>query len=69
MYKQISDILNREQTRQDNTIELIASENYTSQAIMDLCGSIFTNKYADSESSNDSFSSQIPTGFDIKFFQ
>ena len=47
MYKQISDILNREQTRQDNTIELIASENYTSQAIMDLCGSIFTNKYAE----------------------
>ena len=47
MYKQISDILNREKTRQDNTIELIASENYTSQAIMDLCGSIFTNKYAE----------------------
>ena len=47
MYKQINDILDREQTRQDNTIELIASENYTSQAIMDLCGSIFTNKYAE----------------------
>lgn len=33
--------------RQKNTIELIASENYTSQAVMDLCGSILTNKYAE----------------------
>ena len=47
MNKQISDILNKEQDRQNNTIELIASENYTSQAVMDLCGSIFTNKYAE----------------------
>lgn len=33
--------------RQNNTIELIASENYTSQEVMDLCGSILTNKYAE----------------------
>lgn len=33
--------------RQNGTIELIASENYTSQAVMDLCGSILTNKYAE----------------------
>jgi glycine hydroxymethyltransferase len=33
--------------RQTSTIELIASENYTSQAVMDLCGSILTNKYAE----------------------
>ena len=33
--------------RQNQTIELIASENYTSQAVMDLCGSILTNKYAE----------------------
>lgn len=33
--------------RQGSTIELIASENYTSQAVMDLSGSIFTNKYAE----------------------
>lgn len=39
-------ILN-ESIRQQNTIELIASENYTSQAVMDLCGSILTNKYAE----------------------
>lgn len=36
-----------EDLRQNNTIELIASENYTSQAVMDLCGSILTNKYAE----------------------
>lgn len=36
-----------EHIRQQNTIELIASENYTSQAVMDLCGSILTNKYAE----------------------
>jgi glycine hydroxymethyltransferase len=39
--------LANEDLRQHNTIELIASENYTSQAVMDLCGSILTNKYAE----------------------
>lgn len=33
--------------RQHSTIELIASENYTSKEVMDLCGSILTNKYAE----------------------
>lgn len=36
-----------ENLRQQNTIELIASENYTSQEVMKLCGSILTNKYAE----------------------
>jgi glycine hydroxymethyltransferase len=36
-----------EAIRQGSTIELIASENYTSQEVMELCGSIFTNKYAE----------------------
>jgi glycine hydroxymethyltransferase len=36
-----------ESVRQTNTIELIASENYTSQEVMKLCGSILTNKYAE----------------------
>ena len=36
-----------EGVRQQNTIELIASENFTSQAVMDLCGSLLTNKYAE----------------------
>jgi glycine hydroxymethyltransferase len=39
--------LSNEDLRQHTTIELIASENYTSQAVMDLCGSILTNKYAE----------------------
>lgn len=47
MYKQITEILAKEQSRQDDTIELIASENYASEAVMALCGSIFTNKYAE----------------------
>jgi len=33
--------------RQDQRIELIASENFTSQAIMEATGSVFTNKYAE----------------------
>ena len=47
MHNQIKTILEKEQQRQDTTVELIASENYASQAVMDLCGSIFTNKYAE----------------------
>jgi glycine hydroxymethyltransferase len=43
----ILNILLKEQIRQNTTIELIASENFTSTAVMDLCGSIFTNKYAE----------------------
>lgn len=43
----IKKALINEQARQENTIELIASENYTSQAVMELCGSILTNKYAE----------------------
>ena len=43
----IQQALDREQHRQSTTIELIASENFTSQAVMDLCGSILTNKYAE----------------------
>jgi len=36
-----------ESIRQETTIELIASENYTSKEVMELCGSILTNKYAE----------------------
>lgn len=45
--KRIEQILDQEQARQQTTVELIASENFTSQVVMDLCGSIFTNKYAE----------------------
>ena len=40
-------ILDKEGQRQQNTIELIASENFASSEVMQLCGSIFTNKYAE----------------------
>ena len=40
-------IYNRELLRQENTIELIASENFASESVMKLCGSEFTNKYAE----------------------
>jgi len=43
----INEALAAEDLRQQTTIELIASENYTSLAVMDLCGSILTNKYAE----------------------
>ena len=44
---QIKNILLNEGIRQASTIELIASENFTSDAVMELCGSILTNKYAE----------------------
>ena len=47
MDKRITEILDKEKNRQSNTIELIASENFASKAVMELAGSIFTNKYAE----------------------
>ena len=47
MDKRISNILEHETSRQELTVELIASENFASQAVMDLAGSVFTNKYAE----------------------
>ena len=43
----INTMLLNEGIRQASTIELIASENFTSDAVMELCGSILTNKYAE----------------------
>jgi glycine hydroxymethyltransferase len=37
----------KEETRQEHHIELIASENYASKAVMSLQGSVLTNKYAE----------------------
>ena len=47
MDKRIVEILNNEKERQQNNIELIASENYVTDSVMQLQGSIFTNKYAE----------------------
>jgi len=41
------DLINREEQRQLNGIELIASENFTSPDVMEACGSVLTNKYAE----------------------
>ena len=43
----IKNALNKEIIRQNENIELIASENYVSKDILELQGSIFTNKYAE----------------------
>ena len=37
----------RELQRQHNNIELIASENFTSEAVLEAQGSVLTNKYAE----------------------
>lgn len=44
---EIAELIEKELHRQQNTIELIASENFTSQAVMSACGSVLTNKYAE----------------------
>ena len=43
----IFDIIERERQRQLNGIELIASENFVSQQVLDAMGSVLTNKYAE----------------------
>ena len=40
-------ILKSEERREQNTIELIASENFTSLPILEMAGSVMTNKYAE----------------------
>ena len=39
--------IEEELERQQSTIELIASENFTSEAVMAACGTVLTNKYAE----------------------
>ena len=47
MDKELKEALELERKRQENNIELIASENYVSRAVLELQGSILTNKYAE----------------------
>ena len=44
---EIARVIAKEYERQENTLELIASENIASQAVMDAQGSVLTNKYAE----------------------
>ena len=43
----VADAIAQEQRRQSSTIELIASENFTSAAVMEAAGTVLTNKYAE----------------------
>jgi glycine hydroxymethyltransferase len=44
---QIFDLVQKEKQRQHDTLELIASENHVSSAVLEAAGSILTNKYAE----------------------
>jgi len=45
--REIYDAIQKEKRRQNTQIELIASENFTSQAVREAMGSVLTNKYAE----------------------
>ncbi|SMC21265.1 glycine hydroxymethyltransferase [Clostridium acidisoli DSM 12555] len=45
--EKVYEIINEEHERQENNIELIASENFTSKSVMEAMGSYLTNKYAE----------------------
>ncbi len=47
MDKVLKDALEKETKRQENNIELIASENFASKSVLELQGSVLTNKYAE----------------------
>jgi glycine hydroxymethyltransferase len=44
---EIAEVLKNEAARQESTLEMIASENFVPQAILDCQGSVLTNKYAE----------------------
>src|SRR6266480_841799 len=44
---QIYDLIKQEERRQKDVLEMIPSENYTSQAVMEALGSVLTNKYSE----------------------
>jgi glycine hydroxymethyltransferase len=44
---EVAEAIRRELERQDEGLELIASENFVSMAILEAAGSVLTNKYAE----------------------
>src|ERR1700729_39673 len=44
---QIAELIAKEQQRQASTLELIASENHVSAAVLEAAGTVLTNKYAE----------------------
>lgn len=49
---EIFDVIEKEKARQFRGLEMIASENFTSKAVMECLGSVLTNKYAEGEVGN-----------------
>jgi glycine hydroxymethyltransferase len=43
----IAELIRQEEQRQESTLELIASENHVSRAVMEAAGTVLTNKYAE----------------------
>ena len=44
---EVHEIIDKEKQRQTKSLELIASENFTSRAVMEAVGSCLTNKYSE----------------------
>lgn len=44
---EMSELIRKEKQRQKRGLELIASENFTSRAVLDTLGSCLTNKYSE----------------------
>src|SRR3989304_7126416 len=44
---QIYELIREEEKRQEEVLEMIPSENYTSKAVMEALGSVLTNKYSE----------------------
>ena len=52
MISEIFELIEEEKKRQDENIELIASENFVSDNVLKACGSILTNKYSEGYPAN-----------------
>jgi len=44
---EVAELIRREEMRQRNTLELIASENHASRAVLEALGCVLTDKYAE----------------------
>jgi glycine hydroxymethyltransferase len=58
---EVAALIDAEEARQRDCIRLIASENYTSRAVMAAMGSVFTNKYAEGYPSKRYYQGQVNT--------
>src|SRR5437016_13499950 len=59
---EIADAIRLETDRQNDTLELIASENHVSRAVLTAMGSVFTNKYAEGYPGKRYYGACGPTG-------